>query len=166
MKAASISQLKKELKERSHPELVDFCLRMAKFKKESKELLSYILYESDNEDDYVATVKETIDDMFEKFNYKSIYLITKSTRKALRETKKFIRYSKVKETEVRLLLYFCEKLKEIEVVNYDAKAVHCSVTLNNIYSREIIAIRKKILVLEDDLQYDYGEQLKEILRIL
>ena len=108
MKAASVAQLRKELKYRSSEELESLCLRLARFKKENKELLTYLLFESENEVHYVAQVKEDMDAKFDEINKSSIYYIKKSVRRILRETKKYIRYSNVKETEVELLLYFCE----------------------------------------------------------
>ena len=52
MKAATISQLKKELVKLDHGDLLDVCVRMAKFKVESKELLTYLLMKADDEIGY------------------------------------------------------------------------------------------------------------------
>ena len=49
MKAATVSQLKKELQHRNPDELLQLCLRLARFKLENKELLTYLLFEADNE---------------------------------------------------------------------------------------------------------------------
>ena len=49
MKAASIAELKKTLVRTETGELLDICLRLARFKKENKELLTYLLYLSENE---------------------------------------------------------------------------------------------------------------------
>ena len=49
MKTATVTELKKELKTRSQSDLVELCLKLSKFKKENKELLTYLLYEADNE---------------------------------------------------------------------------------------------------------------------
>ena len=48
MKASSINEIKKELEQRSNTELLSFCLRLAKFKKENKELLTFLLFEADD----------------------------------------------------------------------------------------------------------------------
>ena len=110
MKAATVAQLKKELQFKSQEETMQLCLRLARFKKENKELLTYLLFESDSEEGYIDTVKEEIDDMFADINVNSYFYIKKSVRKILRTIKKYIRYSGNKATEVELLLYFCEKL--------------------------------------------------------
>ena len=80
---------------------------MSRFKKENKELLTYILFESADEQSYIVSVKRGIDEEFEQINRSSTYFIKKSIRKILRNTRKYIRYSGKKETEVELLIYFC-----------------------------------------------------------
>ena len=57
MKAATVKQIKEELNERSPKELVDLCLRLSKFKKENKELLTYLLYEASDEDNFIRELK-------------------------------------------------------------------------------------------------------------
>lgn len=111
MKAARLPEIKKELNSLSHKEIQELCLRLARFKKENKELLTYLLFQSHNESDYIETVKTYMDNEFEDINTNSYFYIKKSIRKILRNVKKFIRYSQNKETEVELLLSFCEKLK-------------------------------------------------------
>ncbi len=46
MKAASIQELKQELQHTSLKEITELCLRLARFKKENKELLTYLLFEA------------------------------------------------------------------------------------------------------------------------
>ena len=60
MKAVSVVKIRKELHHRSHDELMELCLRLAKFKKENKELLTYLLFEADNEEQYIQTVIEDL----------------------------------------------------------------------------------------------------------
>ena len=49
MKAATIQEIKLELSETSPAKLKQLCLHLAKFKKENKELLTYLLFESHDE---------------------------------------------------------------------------------------------------------------------
>jgi len=107
MKSATIKQLKMELQDRSPKEIMDLCLRLSRFKKENKELLTYLLFESSDEQMYIESVKEEIDERFELVNKKSPYFIKKSIRTILNHTNKYIRYSQNKETEIELLIYFC-----------------------------------------------------------
>ncbi len=156
MKTATVRELKSELQYRSQTDLVELCLRLSKFKKENKELLTYLLFEQSDEDAFILGVKREIESDFEMINRNSFFYIKKSVRKILRNTKKYIRYSKKKETEVELLLYFCQELKELSP-NYKN-----NVSLVNIFDRQILSIKKAINALHEDLQYDYGLELEEL----
>ncbi len=155
MKAATVAQLKKELQFKSQEEVMQLCLRLARFKKENKELLTYLLFESESEEAYIETVKEEMDEMFAEINVNSYFYIKKSVRKILRTIKKYIRYSGDKATEVELLLYFCEKLKTFK------PSINRNITLKNLYNRQLEYIGKKIPLLHEDLQHDYGVILEE-----
>lgn len=157
MKAVTVKKIKDELSHKNSKELVDLCLRLSKFKKENKELLTYLLFESDNEEGYIESVKEQVDVLFEQINTKSYFYIRKSVRKILTLTKKFIRYSQKKETEVELLLYFCFKLKSFK------PSISKSPRLTNTFERQILAIKKAIDTLHEDLQYDYQLELDNLL---
>jgi hypothetical protein len=156
MKAASVKELRQELNHRSQKELIELCLRLSKFKKENKELLTYLLYDADNEEGYIRDVKAEIDLQFENINTKSYYFIKKSVRKIQREVKKYIRYSKKKETEVELLIHFCKTFKGMK------PSMARSTVLKNIYDRQIGLIRKSIAALHEDLQYDYSLELENM----
>jgi hypothetical protein len=153
MKAATVSEVKKELKLRSTEELMELTLRLARFKKENKELLTYLLFESEDEEAFIRGVKLQMDAQFEAINTASYFYIKKSVRKILRELKKYIRYSPVKETEVEILLYFCATLKDF------TPSIKRNVTLTNLYKRQLEFIKKKVLLLHEDLQYDYSIEL-------
>jgi len=156
MKAASLKEIKTELNQRSTQELLELCLRLSKFKKENKELLTYLLFESADEEAFIESIKAQIDDSFEEINTKTFYFIKKSVRKILRETKKFIRYSQNKETEVELLIYFCKKLKNLK------PSISHNKTLTNLYERQIEYIRRKVSAMHEDLQFDFNMELEAL----
>ena len=58
MKAASLADIKRELKGRSPEEVLAICLRLGRFKKDNKELLTYLLFEAGDEAGYVQLLKE------------------------------------------------------------------------------------------------------------
>jgi len=157
MKAATIRELKQELENCSSSELMVLCLRLSRFKKENKELLTYLLFEASDEAAYIENVKREIDVQFEQINTSSYYFIKKSARKILRETKKYIRYSKKKETEVELLIHFCSKLAGMH------PSIKNNTVLYRLYKRQIDIIRKALSGLHEDLQYDYEMELSVIL---
>lgn len=156
MKTATVRELNQELGNRSLDELVELCLQLSKFKKENKELLTYLLYEVSNEAAYIENIKNEVAEQFELINRKSYYYIKKSVRKILRLIRKYIRYSKNKETEIELLIYFCSELKSMH------PSFNNNVTLQNIYIRQIEIIKKSITTLHEDLQYDYLAELNAI----
>ncbi|MDD7885629.1 hypothetical protein [Flavivirga sp. 57AJ16] len=150
MKAVTLREIKQELNTLSTSEIQELCLRLSRFKKENKELLTYLLFESHNESGYIESVKGYIDEAFELINRDSYFYIRKSVRKILRNIKKYVRYSQNKETEVALLLYFCQKLKDF------SPSINGSVQLHNIYKRQILLSKKIISNLHEDLRYDYN----------
>ncbi len=156
METATVKALKDELKHKNANELLELCLKLARFKKENKELLTYLLFESHDEERYVLGVKNEIDVLFEGINTKSYFFIRKSARKILTSTKKYIRFSKKKETEVELLLYFCVKLKNFK------PSIKNSPRLQNILTTQVKLVEKLLTTLHEDLQYDYRLELDKL----
>ncbi|MDT0558649.1 hypothetical protein RM697_08325 [Ichthyenterobacterium sp. W332] len=156
MKAASISELKKELKFKSKEELLDYCMAMARFKLESKELLTYLAFESEDEAAYIESVKNYISAEFETINTVSYHYIKKSIRKILRQVKRYIRYSKKPATEAEVLIYFCKTLSEMKP-SYKRNKV-----LVNSYDTQLRMANKAIAKLHEDLQYDFQLLIDEL----
>ncbi|MGB5417810.1 hypothetical protein [Algibacter sp.] len=156
MKAVSAVTIKKELQHQSKEELITLCLRLSRFKKENKELLTYLLFESEHESGYIESVKEYMDNEFEIINRDSYFYIRKSVRKILRNVKKFVRYSQSKETEAELLIYFCAILKDF------SPTIKRSTQLQNMYNRQILLAKKIVSGLHEDLQYDYNLMLEDL----
>ena len=153
MKPASVKELKDELKFKTKEELQDYCIRLAKFKKENKELFTYLLFDASDEEAYIGKVKAEIIVQFEAINQRNYYFVKKSVRKILKETKKYIRYSGKKETEVEILLFFCLKLKEMRP-DYRREPV-----LKNTFNRQVSLIENRLKNLHEDLQYDFQKEL-------
>lgn len=156
MKSVTLKQLKDELSYKSNNELKELCLHLSRFKKENKELLTYLLYESQNEEAYITSVKAQMDEQFSEINTKNYFFIRKTVRKILTQTKKYIRYSKNKETEASLLLHFCKNLKIMK------PSIHQSQRLENVYESQLKMATKAIEKLHEDLQYDFQIELDNI----
>lgn len=156
MKAASLKEIKTELASYPRADLETLCLRLVKYKKENKELLSYLLFESSNEIKYIEEVKLQIDTEFNRINNSSLFLAKKTIRKVLRTTQKYIRYSGLKRTEAELLMYFCFKMKNSGISIGKSKA------MNNLYNRQLEKIHKVISSLHEDLRYDYQLEIEEM----
>jgi hypothetical protein len=156
MKAVTIKELNQELINRSPKELRDLCLRLSRFKKENKELLTYLLFESADEAQYIESVKEEIGVKFKEVNRKSYYFIKKGVRRILLITKKYIRYSQNKKTEVDLLISYCKELQKF------TPPINKNQALRNLYARQVDEIKEKLSSLHEDLQYDYEPELKAL----
>ena len=106
MKAATIAELKRTLVTLDQGELLEAVLRLARFKKDNKELLTYLLYLSKNEASYVNLLCEGIDEQFSL----TPNAHKKTLRKLIRWMDKCLRYSGNKETEVQVRIHFCRAL--------------------------------------------------------
>lgn len=155
-KPATVKELKDELKHRSPQELLQIVLRLSRFKKENKELLTYLLFSAANEEDYVETVKQEMDEQFQEINRTSYYFMKKSMRKILRNVKKFSRYSGKRETETELLIYYLQKMDSF------SPSIHRNKTLQNMYDRQLTLVKKNIQNLHEDLQYDFKVELEKL----
>lgn len=156
MKTATVKELKTELSTRSQDELIALCLNLSKFKKENKELLTYLVYEANDENAYIQSVNTEIEAEFQDINTSKVFFIKKSVRKILRICKKYIRYSKKKETEIEILLHFCA-LMQAKKPN-----ILKDTSMSALYEKQKDSIRKAILFLHEDLQFDYQTLLDKL----
>jgi hypothetical protein len=156
MKAASISEIKNELKGEPPARLLELCLQLARYKKENKELLTYLLFEAHDLQTYITTVKEEIDQNFENITTTNLYIAKKNLRKILRTTNKYIRYTGSKVAETELLVYFCKRLKDSKI------PIRKSTALINLYNSQLKKIGTAVSTLHEDLQHDYLLELQQL----
>jgi hypothetical protein len=156
MKSESLSNLKKEIQNLPPELVIEYCIRMAKFKTENKELLSYLIYSAYDQQTFVERVKEEIDSQFKNLNKSNLYLAKKTIRKALKTTLKFVKFSGIKQTELDLLIHFCKKLKATGLPLKHGKV------LGNLYMRQFERINSVLSTLHEDLQLDYIDEVKKI----
>ena len=127
-------------------------LRLARFKKENKELLTYLLLYKNDEEKYVAEIKESMHIMFTEVNVKSSYIAKKNLRKILRSANRFIKYTSESSTEIELLIFFIEEFNDLEM------NVSKNTALQKMHASVMTRIQKSILLLHEDLQYDYNKR--------
>ncbi len=156
MKAASVNEIKRELAELDSKTVQELCMRLVKYKKENKELLTYLLFGGHDEEGYIAHVKTEMDELFHSLPTGNVYFIKKSLRKILRFANKQIKYSGNKKTELELRLHFCIKVKEAGV------PLRSSTVLYNMNEQQVKKIKALLARLPDDLQYDYQREVEEI----
>ncbi len=154
MKTASLKEIKKELENAPPTILLELCLKLTKFKKENKELLTYLLFEEHDEKSYVAGVKEILDELFLTVNKTQLYFAKKTIRKIVRIANKYIKYSNSSTTEPDVLLHICEKISELNL------NLSKNTALQNIYFSQIKKIKKAINLMHEEEQYDYLKMLE------
>lgn len=156
MTSASINDIRKELQHAGADVLQAICLRLARHKKENKELLNYLLFEAHHEPGYIQQVKAELESLFEEISGKNLYFIKKTLRKILRYTNRQIKYSGLPQTELELRIFFCEKIVAAQI------PLSTGTVLYNLYQQQLKKIDSVLNKLPEDLQGDYTTSLKTI----
>ena len=156
MKAASINEIKKELSDKSDSELQALCMRLARYKKENKELLTYLLYESYDEASYVNSIKADLDEQFDGLPSGNVYFIKKGLRKILRSANKQIKYSGNVQSELELRIYFCSHITRRHL------PLGSSQQLANLYAQQLKKIDTCLAKLPEDLRFDYADDIEQL----
>ena len=151
-----LQDIKKEIQHLSAQQLSDLCLRLARHKKENKELMAYLLFEADNQAAFIEKVKAEVGFMFSQMPVQS-YNAAKYMRKILRLIGKYTKFIAAKDAEIELLINFC--------VNYlqyaDRKSSYKPLRL--ILTRQIEKIKTSISKLHEDVQADFVSEYEQLL---
>jgi hypothetical protein len=156
MDTVSIANIKAELNTLQKEELIGLCLRLARFKKENKELLAYLLFNQYQKQAFVADVSAVIAADLLSANATSPYLAKKTIRKVLRQISKYCRYAGDSEVEVQLLLQFCSSFLQLPSV------IRRHYALEKLYATQLKKLTGSIAALHEDLQYDYLRQMDKL----
>ena len=156
MKAASINELKQELVTLPPKKVLELCLKLARFKKENKELLSYLLFNAHDEHGYVAGVKKEIDEQFAEVPKGNWYLAKKALRKILKAISKYSKHTSTKESEAEMLIHFCLNLKNSGIRFRSYKI------LSALYDQQLKKLNALVEQVHEDLRFDYRKQLEQL----
>ena len=156
-RAASQKNIKDALVQMDKKQILELCLQLTRFSKEIKELATYLIFDSHDEISFIKDVKVEIEEDFEAISNLSLYQSRKGVRKILTKLKKYIRYSKKKETEIELLLHFCATMRT-NIPRYAKLKI-----LDNLFDRQIIMIHNAIGKVHEDLQFEYKERVSAML---
>jgi uncharacterized FlaG/YvyC family protein len=151
IKQYSLQEVKKELQQLNGKQAAELCLRMARFKKENKELLAYLLFDAGDELAFAESFKQDIGFMVSQVPSMS-YNAAKVLRKVLKQVNKYIKFTASKQVEVELLLSFCRNYVEY----VDRKTSYKPLRL--ILVKQLEKIKKAINKLHEDLQFDYNQE--------
>ena len=64
MNISSLQEVKQELQELPPKELLELCISLAKYKKDNKEYLGYLLFQAHDRANFVLQIKTEIDNHF------------------------------------------------------------------------------------------------------
>lgn len=156
MKPEKLSDIKKELTGRTAQELTEICLRIAKYKKENKELLNYLLFDSDDPISFGDKIKTLLEEDFRAMQ-RHYYYSTKSLRKIMRLMNRYAKYTSNKQVEIELSLWFCNNF----LLYVDLKTSHKP--LQGILIRQLEKVSKLLPKLHEDLQFDYQSEFETLL---
>jgi hypothetical protein len=156
MKASSISTIRETLQNLPNGALIEICHKLMKFRKENKELLHYLLFESNDEVNFINNLKEEVDELFCSVNTQTIFFAKKTIRKILREITKHCKFSGRPSTQIEVLLHFCKRMYALPLHWQDSKV------MVNLYQTQVNKIEKLLLTVHEDLQYDYRQQIDEL----
>jgi hypothetical protein len=156
LKAASLKEIKESLENATPNELLAYCLQLIRYKKENKELVSYLLYEQTDPAGYVRSVNAGLDILFESINVHQLYFAKKTIRKIIRIANRYIRYSNNGTVEIEIHLHLTEKIKSLQLPMQQNKALH------NLYLAQIKKIIKTQSALHEDEQYEYKKRIGEL----
>lgn len=158
MKSYSLNDIKKEITHLQQKDLIQLCVNVAKFKKENKDYISFILFESHNKRAYLEDVKNDIKSQIISFegNY-----FKYDFKKKLRVLKSFLvrnnKYLNDKALSVEMYIFLCNELRQ------DGYPYMKHGEFDTFYGQQIKKISNFIATLHEDLRYDFGQQLEELI---
>ena len=151
-----LQHIKKEIQHLPPEQLSELLLRLARYKKENKELIAYLLFEAHDEAAFIEKVKAEAGFMFSQLPSLS-YNAAKGMRKILRLLTKYIKFIGTKEAEIELLLNFCVNYLEYADKRTSYKPIRLILT------RQVEKVKNLISKLHEDLQFDYLESYSTLL---
>lgn len=151
-----LQQIKKELQHVPQEQLAELCLRLVRYKKENKELLSYLLFDAQAGQDFIESIKAETGFMFSQLPVQN-YFMAKGLRKILKMLTKYTRFIGTKPAEIELLLSFCQNYLQYVL----RQSAHKPIRL--IFTRQLEKIKLSIGKLHEDLQFDYSQDYNTLL---
>ena len=156
MYTAGVREIRQELEAQSPKELINIIQRLARFKKENKELLTFLLFEAHDLDGHLAAVREELLTSMLDIQPERIYLAKKTVRKTLRIANKHIRLIGSKAAEAEIRLHVCRLLQQ------SGMPIERNPVLQRIFQTQMRSARKAIDTLHEDLQWELLREADKI----
>lgn len=156
MKVSSLAEIKKELQHLPHSELVAVIAELAKFSRDNKLYLYFLLYGREQPDLFMDMVKEELADGFEEATAKNHYTAKKSAQALRRKLNKYLKFTKDKLIQLELIYFFCQLLRQHGYLFYKNPVIQ------NLYRLQVGKAERILSQLHEDLQYDYQNKIEEL----
>ncbi|MBC7872425.1 MAG: hypothetical protein H7Y01_00440, partial [Ferruginibacter sp.] len=118
--------------------------------------LTYLLFEAQEEESYIRSVKQEVEELFGTINLSHLYFAKKTLRKILRVINKHSRYSGEKQTDIELRIFFCHQLQDSGI------PFRRNTALSNLYDGQLKKINNVLVTLHEDLQHDYTREISKL----
>jgi len=152
----SLQDIKKQVQRLPQEQIALLCIRLAKFNKENKEFLTYLLFEAANEQAFIENLKGEIGLMFSRLPAASQDAL-KGIRIILRMIGKYTKFIASKQAELELTLNFCSNY-----IQYIGKR-NFNKPMQLIFTLQVTKMKTLMGKLHEDLQFDYKESYDLIL---
>jgi hypothetical protein len=157
LKAPSINDIRQELKTLSEKRLAELCLSLAKYKKENKEFLGYLLFDEHRRQDYVSEAKHEIEDLIAEVDiHQNLYYTRKNLRRILRQVNKHCKFMRDAGAAAELRIRFLRSLRDSGI------PYRKHLQLENLYEGELRKIKQLVDSVHEDLQADFRSDIREL----
>lgn len=156
LKPADLKEIRKELALQDRKDLEEICVRLTRFKKDNKELLTYLLFWSEDEEQYIREINAAISEMMVEARGLTIYTAKKTIRKVVRNMNRYLRFSGNKTTDLEVRIHFCEEMNQLNI-NFRRSKM-----LTGIYEAQVKKIRIALKSIHEDLQRDYEGRIRDL----
>ncbi|TAH00604.1 MAG: hypothetical protein EAZ15_08740 [Sphingobacteriales bacterium] len=159
MTPVKLQHQKKEITKLDAKTLADICIRLAKYKTENKEFLNYLLFHSYDNQPYIDELKLEIANCFLHVNQND-YLYSKVLKGLLASLNKHLKFIGDKNREAEIVAEFCNTfMAHVTVRSYYAGLIQ-------VLYRQFVRLQKVVGKLDEDLQFDYKDDIYTILAYL
>ena len=152
----TVDEIKKELQALPPKKVIELALKLVRFKKENKELISYLLFDAGDQAGYIETLRFQIDEMMSQIERGPSATVKTQLRAITRMIGRQIRYMANKEAAAELYLHFCETL-----LSHPSKLSEVP-SAKTIYHQQLKKLNKIVPALNDDLQYDIQQRVTSL----
>lgn len=159
MTTIKLQNQKKEIAKLDAKTLAEICIRLAKYKTENKEFLNYLLFHSYDNQPYIDEIKSDITNTFLSFNQND-YLNSKVLKGLLTRLNKQLKFIADKNREAEIVTEFCLAF----IANVSVRCYYAG--LMQVLYRQFVRLQKVVGKLDEDLQFDYKEDIYTILAYL